>query len=174
MRQSDAKKLGHGVYRIYWKEGGCSLAAVGSDHRGDRWYAPTNWVSGPSFRWTPVERVEAIVIDEVAALREAWLDVPWEGQVPKGDGHWIQALINAATAIVDPDGALRADPAALLRGRIATERRRFANAVDQLALAAKYPHTPPEVITQNEEAKAFALAELEKLGADLGPYEHLR
>lgn len=112
--------------------------------------------------------------EQLAALREAWLDVPWDGQVDKGDGHWIQSLINAATAIVDPDGALRADPEALRRGQVAMHRRRYARAVEQLALAEKYPHTPPEVVAQNEAAKADAMAELAKLGADLGPYEHIR
>ncbi len=51
-----------GLYRIYWKSGGVSLAAVGQTENGDRWLAPTNWVM-PSARreaWSDVERVELI------------------------------------------------------------------------------------------------------------------
>jgi hypothetical protein len=95
---------------------------------------------------------------EIDALREAWLDIPWEGQVDKGDGHWIQTLINAVSAIVDPENKLRDDPAVLRRGQIATHRRRYARALEQLALAEKYPHTPPEVIAQNIAARNDALA----------------
>jgi len=52
------QNLTHGLYTIYWMDGGASLAAVGSDSAGRRWYAPTNWISGPSFNWAPVKRVE--------------------------------------------------------------------------------------------------------------------
>lgn len=43
MKEKDVQKLVHGLYRIYWKDGGTSLAAVGSLHSGTRWLAPTNW-----------------------------------------------------------------------------------------------------------------------------------
>jgi hypothetical protein len=43
MNQQDAKKLPHGLYRIYWKQGGSSLASMGSCYNGDRWFAPCNW-----------------------------------------------------------------------------------------------------------------------------------
>lgn len=33
----------HGIYKVFWKSGGFSLAAVGSLHDGTRWFAPTNW-----------------------------------------------------------------------------------------------------------------------------------
>lgn len=49
--------INHGLYRIFWKEGGSSLAAVGSDASGRRWYQPTNWISGPGFDWTKVSHV---------------------------------------------------------------------------------------------------------------------
>jgi hypothetical protein len=45
----------HGLYELSWKVGGTSLAAVGSDASGLRWFAPTNWVSVPSFDWSPVQ-----------------------------------------------------------------------------------------------------------------------
>ena len=63
MTKKEAKELGHGLCRIYWRiknGGGTSLAAVGSNSQGDRWYAPTNWVSVPIFDWEIVERVEWI------------------------------------------------------------------------------------------------------------------
>lgn len=51
----------HGVYRLYWHEGGFSLATVGGDAKGRPWFAPCNWISGPSFDWGPVKR--AVYID---------------------------------------------------------------------------------------------------------------
>lgn len=35
----------HGLYKIHWKEGGHSLAAIGSYRDGARWVAVTNWIS---------------------------------------------------------------------------------------------------------------------------------
>jgi hypothetical protein len=47
MKLSDYKKslleCDFGLYVIYWTSGGSSLAAVGQDHEGNRWIAPTNW-----------------------------------------------------------------------------------------------------------------------------------
>lgn len=34
-----------GLYRMYWKSGGWSLAAIGMDEKGKRWIACTNWVN---------------------------------------------------------------------------------------------------------------------------------
>jgi hypothetical protein len=45
----------HGLYKIYWKSGGNSLAAVGFDREGSNWYAPCNWTSGVSIDWTGVK-----------------------------------------------------------------------------------------------------------------------
>ena len=45
MTQEEAKKLGHGLFNLFWKDGGSSYAAVGSLHDGTRWFAPTNWTS---------------------------------------------------------------------------------------------------------------------------------
>jgi len=33
----------HGIYVIYWKSGGSSVASVGSLYSGKRWMAPANW-----------------------------------------------------------------------------------------------------------------------------------
>ena len=60
MTRVDVKKLEHGLYRLHWKTGGTSLAAVGSDRHGSRWFAATNWVSGISFDWLDVERAERL------------------------------------------------------------------------------------------------------------------
>ena len=34
-----------GLYKIYWRSGGSSLASIGVLRDGGRWVAPTNWVS---------------------------------------------------------------------------------------------------------------------------------
>lgn len=53
-----------GLYRVHWKSGGSSLAAIGQMHDGNRWIAPTNWLS-PGMRptsdtWGKIERLEPI------------------------------------------------------------------------------------------------------------------
>jgi hypothetical protein len=50
MTPNQVAKLEYGVYRLHWKEGGSSLAAVGGDEAGWRWYAPCNWVTHPVSR----------------------------------------------------------------------------------------------------------------------------
>ena len=32
------------IYRVNWKEGGHSVAAIGYKSDGTRWFAPTNWL----------------------------------------------------------------------------------------------------------------------------------
>jgi hypothetical protein len=58
-----------GLYRIHWKTGGSSLAAVGMDHSGARWMAPTNWtcaeIKAPAaplvgHPWAEVEYLEPL------------------------------------------------------------------------------------------------------------------
>ena len=54
-----------GVYRLFWKtddgaDGGYSVASVGCDRAGRKWYAPSNWVTVPWFDWSRVDRVELI------------------------------------------------------------------------------------------------------------------
>lgn len=59
-------RLETGLYRLYWKSGGFSFAAVGQLRDGTRWFAPTNWINGlTSTRWALVERVEVVPIVEV-------------------------------------------------------------------------------------------------------------
>lgn len=59
------KAYHHGLYRLYWKDGGSSLAAVGILHDGTRWYAPVNWTNESPKGiahddWDRVERAELI------------------------------------------------------------------------------------------------------------------
>ena len=63
MTRADVAALKHGLYRLRWKEGGrYSVAAVGSDYDGNRWYAPTNWIGGiPCFDWSKVKAAFPIV-----------------------------------------------------------------------------------------------------------------
>lgn len=61
----DWSKLDHGLYKIYWKDGSCSMASVGSLHSGKRWFAPTNWTSKDhniaSSCWNKVKDVKCIM-----------------------------------------------------------------------------------------------------------------
>ena len=64
MTRREVEEMNHGLYRLHWKDGGTSLASVGSNQRGDRWYAATNWISGPSFDWRKVLRVTPVLLDK--------------------------------------------------------------------------------------------------------------
>ncbi len=83
MTQEEVGTLKNGVYRVYWKDthgGGCSVAAVGGMHNGQRWLAPSNWTAGPGFcpvsttSWDAVDHVELLEVqasvDDVASLRD--------------------------------------------------------------------------------------------------------
>jgi hypothetical protein len=59
-KTTQVQKVKHGLYKIYWKSGGSSLGAVGSGEK-DRWFMPTNWISGPSYDWKLIDRVELLV-----------------------------------------------------------------------------------------------------------------
>lgn len=54
--------LPHGVYKIYWKSGGSSLASIGSSRNGDRWIAPCNWVidSVSTNCWDKIKKVKLL------------------------------------------------------------------------------------------------------------------
>lgn len=36
-------KMKLGLYKVFWKSGGYSLASIGQDHDGNLWVAPCNW-----------------------------------------------------------------------------------------------------------------------------------
>ena len=44
--EEEMRNCALGLYRIYWKSGGYSLASVGYTYNGTRWIAPSNWISG--------------------------------------------------------------------------------------------------------------------------------
>lgn len=56
----DPRTVKHGLYRIWWRSGGDSVAAVGIAENGDRWIAATNWVEHTSTDWSEVIRIEPI------------------------------------------------------------------------------------------------------------------
>lgn len=45
MKKNEIKNIKHGLYRIWWRLGGNSLASVGSTRSGRRWFAATNWIN---------------------------------------------------------------------------------------------------------------------------------
>jgi len=66
MTIKESNKLSYGLYRLYWKDGGSSIAAVGGLHNGVHWFAPTNWTSSTvagiaCTKWRLVKRVELII-----------------------------------------------------------------------------------------------------------------
>jgi len=61
MTHADIRVLDLGLYVVYWKSGGSSLAAVGMDEKGDRWLAPCNWVNVPTYDWSDVDRAVLIM-----------------------------------------------------------------------------------------------------------------
>ena len=69
MTKKEAKLLNIGIYRLYWKEGGHSMAAVGRLFDGNTWFAPVNWVSshGPgsiSTDWKRVSWAKQLLLGE--------------------------------------------------------------------------------------------------------------
>lgn len=63
MNQRSVQRLRDGIYRLWWKDGGSSLAAVGITTDGKRWFAPTNWVRPDSngAHWRDVRRAELVM-----------------------------------------------------------------------------------------------------------------
>jgi hypothetical protein len=45
MLKKEVQQLKLGIYRVYWKTGGCSVASVGFFANGERWIAPANWIN---------------------------------------------------------------------------------------------------------------------------------
>jgi hypothetical protein len=65
MTKDQSEKLPHGLYRLFWKSGGTSLASVGSLYDGSSWFAATNWTSPTaggiaSTDWAKIDKVEPI------------------------------------------------------------------------------------------------------------------
>ena len=64
VREYDYANLKHGLYRIYWKSGGSSVASVGSHADGSRWFAPANWISPHGEDWSEVDGVKVIGLND--------------------------------------------------------------------------------------------------------------
>lgn len=69
MIKKQTKKLILGLYRVYWKSGGSSLASIGQDRFGCRWIAPCNWLSDDrglvgTLDWEDVKYVRLIKFDK--------------------------------------------------------------------------------------------------------------
>lgn len=61
---TDIKELDNGLYKVYWKGeakgyGNYSLVAIGRNHEGRIWFAPTNWVN--TYNNYLDEHIDAIV-----------------------------------------------------------------------------------------------------------------
>lgn len=57
-------ELKNGLFRVYWRSGGSSLAAIGTKPDGSKWIAPTNWVSGSAdFDWGDILEIESIEVN---------------------------------------------------------------------------------------------------------------
>lgn len=64
MTLKEFNKLPPGLYEIYWKTGGSSLAAIGNDEHGHRWLAPINWLS-------PMEWASPYYIQHIRGIKSA-------------------------------------------------------------------------------------------------------
>ena len=53
-----------GLYEVFWKSGGRSIASIGNMHNGDRWIAPTNWTSESD----PTGRLDDKMIDSIERI----------------------------------------------------------------------------------------------------------
>ncbi len=65
MKKVEIRRLPLGLYRLYWKSGGYSLACVGQLHDGTRWHACANWTSKSeehvtSTDWRSVKYIEEV------------------------------------------------------------------------------------------------------------------
>ena len=61
MKKKEVQELGHGIAKIYWRHGGWSVGSIGSNSKGKRWFAASNWISGSTTKyWKYVLRVEFV------------------------------------------------------------------------------------------------------------------
>jgi len=65
-KRQAAPRYSPGLYRVFWKSGGQSEAAIGCSANGDNWIAPTNWISTAMLRdlekgeWGGIDTFEVI------------------------------------------------------------------------------------------------------------------
>lgn len=60
----DMKNCKLGLYEVFWKSGGSSIASIGNMHNGVRWVAPTNWTSESD----PTGRLDDKMIDSIERI----------------------------------------------------------------------------------------------------------
>lgn len=63
--------LTHGVYKIYWKGGGKSLASIGYTYDGTNWFAPCNWTTESNTKplvastdWGKIKKIKLIKLNK--------------------------------------------------------------------------------------------------------------
>lgn len=62
----NSRDIRPGIYTVFWKSGGTSIAAIGMTESGSRWIAPINW-SQPSADQTifnNIDKLELICIQD--------------------------------------------------------------------------------------------------------------
>lgn len=71
----DFTKVRPGLYRIQWKSGITSEAAVGVNPNGTRWIAPTNWITPSELSLDVSDGIERMILVEQETASDAWSDV---------------------------------------------------------------------------------------------------
>lgn len=77
MTDGEFQALPLGLYRVYWRSGGSSLAAIGMSASGGRWLAPCNWLEpvkefNANRHWASISHVTMLFsTQELRAWEEA-------------------------------------------------------------------------------------------------------
>lgn len=112
-----------------------------------------------------------IETEKLNELRAAWINVPFHLQVPHGTAEWLQPLVNAVSAIVDPDRTLRDEPEVRRIGTLAGFKSQLEYARRQVEVAiefAKTGITPEQSRLDWEKKCADIVAQCkDELGVDL-------
>lgn len=104
---------------------------------------------------------------KIVALREAWLDLPFNGICPPGWGDPIQNIVNAVTEIVDPDRTLRETPEAKRRGGIASFRTKAEWHAEQVTLGTNAKQSPEEIAVWAGKRDAAITECRERFGVEI-------
>jgi len=80
--------LKHGLYKIVWKRGGASLAAVGYTYDGTNWYSCANWTTKnnknpvvASCDFSEVEHLELLIENDYETMESCTLQDRQEADV---------------------------------------------------------------------------------------------
>lgn len=86
MTETESRQLHNGLYLLFWKDGGYSLAAVGRNEAGYAWYAPCNWITVPCTNWSKIDRAFPVLTQNgMDRLRDEILDEYQIGNIPGED-----------------------------------------------------------------------------------------